>query len=1208
MRSLPISGGYEVNLLNVRGRVPYMAGIFKNPKMQVACDATCNSNPFTSMKPKGLARNPFANPVSLTLALVATLGSSASQAAPITWNGNTNGDWGLNTNWSTFTVPTAADDVTILGPLNVAGPLNIDIATPSASNTIIFTDTSPVSLSNTLSGVDQTLAITAGITTGTGAVAIGSATANQGINLSLAAANAWNVGSGGLTIHNSISGTAFGISKSGAGTLTLAGANSYTGPTGLSAGTLVLANAAALGGTSTLTFSGTGATLDIATNGGDTAFATNAGAGTVATILSNRANSGAGINHTLGTGAYSAVTVNVQKGGNVASGTASLTYGAVALTSGTAGAVTTFNPTSANLFIGTVSTTTNNVAHTLGLDGTSTGNEVTGIISNGLTAAVSITKSNTGTWKLSGANSATGAVTVAGGQLNISGSLGINGTNANFRVGTVNNTKAILNILPGAVINNRFNLFIGDSGAGTGGGAVYQSGGSLILTQGASVDNLRIGSNSGGYGYYNMSGGSLTTNEIGVAASLAGTVGILDVSAGTVANNGWTAVGRGGTTSSGMINLTGGTMSSLRVDMNWGGTAGATSVLNVGGGSTAAGFSTTGSTTLGLSLASANVTGTVGMANLLTNGTLTTGIVTAGSTGTGANPTSLLNFNGGTLKATSTNAAGNFLTSANVDAVTVYSGGGTIDNSGTAVTIGKALLAPTGNGVTSIAVANGGSGYVGAPMLTFSGGTGNGASAFAKMVDDGTGNGTFKIDSIVVTSAGTYSVNPTTVNLLGGGANTAATIGAITTAANSSGGMTLTGTSAGTTTLTGASTLSGNLTIKGGTKVIANLGNNFFNPTNSALGNNQVARSIIVSESSTLQFNSGDTLGGNNSTILSKIVIGAGSTVTNGGVVFNRIGSVDLNGGTLTATSGAIAGYQAYSFDANAVVTVGGTTASTISSPGSNGGFHLNTDTGFVVADVTGSVASDLNVSAPLIDRNATETGAGGLTKSGAGTMTLTGVNTYTGVTNLANGTLALGVGGSIANSSTIDVKSGATLDATAQSGWSLATGQTLKGTGTVNVGAANTFTVGGGATLSPGASPGTLAVTGTLSFASLSTFSAEIAPNTPTADLVNVTGNLNVDSAAVLALSLFGTDTVLAEGTKFTLVDYTGAWNNVAFAGFADETTTVLGLNTYLLDYNDASLGGTALTLTVIPEASTFALVSSFGVLSLLRRRRKNG
>ena len=183
-------------------------------------------------------------------------------------------------------------------------------------------------------------------------------------------------------------------------------------------------------------------------------------------------------------------------------------------------------------------------------------------------------------------------------------------------------------------------------------------------------------------------------------------------------------------------------------------------------------------------------------------------------------PTALLNFNGGTLSATGTNAGASFLTDANIDAVTVYSGGGTIDNNGTSITVGKALLTNSGTGITNIAVTNGGSGYIGAPLVTISGGAGSTATAYANMVDDGTGNGTFKIDTITVTSNGVYTSAPTTVTLTGGGASTAATIGTITTGANvTTGGMTFQG--AGTTTLSGANTYTGATNINAGNLIVS---------------------------------------------------------------------------------------------------------------------------------------------------------------------------------------------------------------------------------------------------------------------------------------------------------------------------------------------------------------------------------------------------
>jgi autotransporter-associated beta strand protein len=103
-----------------------------------------------------------------------------------------------------------------------------------------------------------------------------------------------------------------------------------------------------------------------------------------------------------------------------------------------------------------------------------------------------------------------------------------------------------------------------------------------------------------------------------------------------------------------------------------------------------------------------------------------------------------------------------------IKGVFICPGGATIDDGGTAITIANALLAPTGSGVSTIAVANGGSGYVGAPMVSILGGSGTGlatftvrqagATTFGGTIADGAGNGTHQV-ALVLSGSGTLTLS-----------------------------------------------------------------------------------------------------------------------------------------------------------------------------------------------------------------------------------------------------------------------------------------------------------------------------------------------------------------------------------------------------------------------------------------------------------------
>jgi autotransporter-associated beta strand protein len=87
--------------------------------------------------------------------------------------------------------------------------------------------------------------------------------------------------------------------------------------------------------------------------------------------------------------------------------------------------------------------------------------------------------------------------------------------------------------------------------------------------------------------------------------------------------------------------------------------------------------------------------------------------------------------------------------------------------------------------------------------------------------------------------------------------------------------------------------------------------------------------------------------------------------------------------------------------------------------------------------------------------------------KNGAGTMVLDGANTYTGVTSILQGVVALTSTAAISRSPLIDLAAGSVLDTRSlANGLAVSSGQTIAGSGTV----LGSVTFGRGATLSPGA------------------------------------------------------------------------------------------------------------------------------------------
>jgi autotransporter-associated beta strand protein len=405
-----------------------------------------------------------------------------------------------------------------------------------------------------------------------------------------------------------------------------------------------------------------------------------------------------------------------------------------------------------------------------------------------------LTKTGNGILTLGAVNTYSGPTTVNGGKVTVNGSGSITTSTSQIIIGNAAG-NSIMNIAGGTVnanFNNNPTFTIGN--VTNANGFLFMSSGSLNCGAG----EFHIGGAAGAYGAFDLSGGTVTIGTINAADAFfvvggafgnSASAGVFNISGGTFNDNAqWLGIANI-TNAIGVANLSGGTVNDSKgIHVGDRGTA----ILNVSGSAVV--NLTGGPLQFGLA-----GNATVGTANLLG------GTVTANSIGVAGTSTSRLNFNGGTLQAAENNAT--FV--AGLTAATIYSGGAIIDDGGFMITNAQPLLAPTGNGVSSIPVVTSGAGYLDTPIVTITGGGGVGATAVAKISSGGA------VTNITITSPGTGYTSAPTVTLFGGGYSSAATLGTATIVANVSGGLTKQNT--GTLTLSGANTYTGNTTVNGGT-------------------------------------------------------------------------------------------------------------------------------------------------------------------------------------------------------------------------------------------------------------------------------------------------------------------------------------------------------------------------------------------------------
>jgi len=270
----------------------------------------------------------------------------------------------------------------------------------------------------------------------TGALNLGAGTVTLGATRTVTVANSGY----GLAVGGVISGSSYGLTKAGPGTLTLSGANTYSGATTLSTGTLALSDANAIQNSALTLNSGT--TLQLRNN---SAVSFNSSGAMLVSGLDSSVNLDVNNN---GTGSGNALTLanglnysyNLSNSGthtetiNVTGNNAYMLTVPTVVIKNLATASTgnrhlqlDFNPTSANVSLGNVTgypdTSASDINAELVLDGTTTGNQVTGVIAKNGTSggAFNVYKNGSGTWTLSGANTYDGATAISAGTLALSG-------------------------------------------------------------------------------------------------------------------------------------------------------------------------------------------------------------------------------------------------------------------------------------------------------------------------------------------------------------------------------------------------------------------------------------------------------------------------------------------------------------------------------------------------------------------------------------------------------------------------------------------------------------------------------------------------------------------------------------------------------------------------------------------------------------------
>ncbi len=447
--------------------------------------------------------------------------------------------------------------LTLSGANGFSGPVTINAGGVTVSGGSAIANGTAVVLANvsgavlTLSTSEQIGSLAGGGTTG-GNVVLGS--------------NLLTVGDGTSTVYGGVIGGSGGqLTKVGAGELQLTGANTFTGATTISAGSLTLNNVggAALSDSTAVNLDTAGATLVLTT--GETIGSLAGVASSVVTLNANTLTTG-GNNGTTAFGGAIGGTGGLTKSGvgtmsltgvNTYGGTTTISAGSLVLNNASGTAINDvsnvdLNVSGANLTLSSTTETIGSLTGTLGTTVSLGANTLTtttaanstmqGVISG---TGGSLVKNGTGELTLSAANTYTGTTTVG-----VGGSIRLFGTDGTLGGGNVSNSGTVRfeRGSPYLVANNI-----------TGTGAIVQNGSGLVTLSGT---NTAGAGTTVSFGRLDVNG-TLTSNvTVGAAGALGGTGTVT----GNVTGAGVVAPG----TSPGILNVVGtfGPVGSLDVEIN----------------------------------------------------------------------------------------------------------------------------------------------------------------------------------------------------------------------------------------------------------------------------------------------------------------------------------------------------------------------------------------------------------------------------------------------------------------------------------------------------------------------------------------------------------------------------------------------------------------------------------------------------------------